>query len=246
MRLNRVLAAASVLAVASAASLRADQKDFQFRCTPGAVRACASIQVVTSLFGGGTNVTIRVRNLQGGPSWIGDNTGGSFIRRIGLVAPNVTGATGLSVNAVGGAGTIGSPAGLWLLQNPGGLGGLITMTAGPPNSTGGNGAIQGCNAPWGGTRSSYFQTCNTGWVELTFTTTNFWSANNAEVAILSTDYAVNGGGFECDTDNFPTPREQCVVATPEPITMILLGSGLASMGGFGLVRRRKGSDVISD
>lgn len=246
MRLNRVLAAASLFAVASAASLRADTKQFDFRCTPGAVRACSSIQVTTSLFAGGTSVTIRVRNLQGGPSWIGDNTGGSLIQRIGLVAPNITGAAGLAVSGISGAVSVGSPASSWILSNPGGLGGLITLTAGTNNTGTGNGGIQGCSAPFGGSRSSYFQTCNTGWVELTFTTTNFWSANNAEVAVLTTDFAVNDGGFECDSDNIPTPRPACVVATPEPVTMILLGSGLASMGGFGLVRRRKGTDVISD
>jgi len=246
MRLNRVVGAASVLAVTSAASLRADFKDFSNICTPGAVRACVSMQVFTTLNGsGGTNVTILVRNLQGGPSWLGDNSGGSLIRRIGLVAPNVTGATGLAVTGINGATTVGNPAANWVLSNPGGLGGLITLTAGTSPAGIAPGAIQGCSAPAGGSQSAYFQTCNGGWVQLTFTTTNAWSASTADVAVLTSNYAVGGVGVECDTDNLPAPRVGCVVATPEPVTMILLGSGLASMGGFGLVRRRKGTDVIN-
>ena len=244
MRRFRVLAAASLLAATSAGVLRADVKDFLNRCTPGAVRACASIQVTTTLNGsGGTNVTILVRNLQGG---IFDNTGGSVISRIGLVTPTITGASGLTVAAVSGAGTIGTPASRWVLRSPGGLGGLVELTAGISNN--GPGGVIGCSAPSGGFPVSYFQTCNGGWVALTFSTTNAWSANSADVAFLTTQYAVNNGSFECDTDNLPTPRPQCydVTATPEPVTMILLGSGLASMGGVGLIRRRKGSDVSTD
>jgi len=247
MKMTRVLAGASLLAVTSAGALRADFKDFSNRCTPGALRACASLQVFTTLNGsGGTDVTILVRNLQGGPSWLGDNSGGSVISRIGIVTPVITGASGLSVAGINGAGTIGTPGSQWLLRNPGGLGGLIELTAGI--TTHGPGGVVGCSAPWGGFPTSYFQTCNGGWVSLSFTTTNAWSANAAEVAFLSTSYAANNGGFECDTDNLATPRPACVIATatPEPVTMILLGSGLASMGGVGLVRRRKGTDVSSD
>jgi len=244
MRMNRVLAAASLFAVVAAASLRADQKDFFDRCTPGAIRACHSISVITNWNGSVTSVTILVRNLQGGPF---DNTGGSLIQRIGLVAPAGVGTlSGLAVNAVGGANVVGTPSSSWVLRSPGALGGIIELTAGTSNPGNGNGGIMGCGTPWGGTPSSYFQTCNSGWVELTFTTSNQWSANNAEIAVLTNDFAVNGAGFECDSDNIPTPRPQCIMATPEPVTMILLGSGLASMGGFGLVRRRKGTDVISD
>ena len=241
MRLTRVVAAASLFAVASAASLRADQKTWFGFCTPGAVRACSSVQVITNLIAGGTSVTIRVRNEQGG---FGDNSGGSLISKIGLVVPTVSGASGLSVNAVGGASSVGTAASNWSLHNPGNLGGQITLVAGI-GVNGGPGGIQGCSTPFGGARSSYFQTCGSGWVELTFTTTTSWSANQAEVAVLTTSFAVNGQGFECGT--VPTPNAgACVIATPEPVTMILLGSGLASMGGFGLVRRRKGTDIVND
>lgn len=228
---------------------RADVKAFSNRCSLGAVRACASLQVFTTLNGsGGTNVTILVRNLQGGTNAFGDNTGGSLISRIGIVTPTIAGAAGLSVASQSGGLTVGNPGSQWFLRNPGGLGGLIELTAGITN--GGSGGIAGCNAPLGGFTANYFQTCDGGWVALTFTTSNAWSANNAELAFLVTDFANVGPivGVECDTDTLNNPRPNCFDATvtPEPVTMILLGSGLASMGGMGLVRRRKGTDVSTD
>lgn len=247
MRLYRVLAGAMVLAVSSAGALRAAPtitRDFGIMCSPGAVRTCASMQVMTTLnLSGGTNVTILVRNLQGS-SWP-DNTGGSVLSRIGLSAPNIVGASGLTVTGLSGTNVTGNPGAQWFLRNPPGLGGPLEMAAGI--SRFGPGGITGCNAPAGGFPTSYFQTCNGGWVALTFTTTNAWSANDAEVAFLSGSFAVNGGGAECGSVADPSGgRSLCDNVAPEPVTMILLGSGLASMGGFGLVRRRKGTDVISD
>jgi len=240
MRTVRVLATLGVLTMAGAASLRADFKDFSNRCFPGAVRVCASLQVYTAINGsGGTNVVILVRNLQGW-NWGIDNTGGSILTRIGLTAPSITGASGLSVTGVG-AGVVGSPATPWALSTPGGLGGSIELTAV-------SGGIVGCNPPGiGGLPSSYFQTCGGGWVAFTFTTTNAWSANVAEVAWLTQRVSSPYGpqGYECGSVQ-GGGRDECTTVTPEPVTMLLLGSGLAGVGGMGLVRRRRGKDVASD
>lgn len=254
MRMMRVLAGLAVLSTAGAAALRADFRDFSNFCSPGAVRTCASIQVYTTSISGpgsGTSVVILVRNLQGWGYGV-DNTGGSVITRIGLVAPTIAGATGLTV-VNSGAGQTGNPGLAWNLRNPGGLGGAIELTAGvAPGSVAGG--IVGCNAPQGYYPSDYFQTCGGGWIAFAFTTTNDWSANDAQVAWLTQNFqSPIGGGVECDTNgglpenpNTHAGRAACVNVTPEPITMLLLGSGLAGVGGAGLVRRRRGKDIVSE
>jgi len=244
---GKLIALAAVGLAMAPASARADIKHFLNYCSPGAMRACASIVVETSLrAGGGTNVSIRVRNLQGW-GWYGDNTGGSSIRRVGLITPQIVGASGLSVSTIGTVGQQGSPNGYWFLDQPAGLGGLIQV-ASSTNYTG-EGGIRGCDNPTYSV-NNYYRTCgeNTGWVVFTFTTQNNWSASQAEVAWLSDGYqnyttepiteCGSDGGYGADG------RIPCSHVTPEPITMVLLGSGMAGLGGAGLIRRRrKNGDV---
>lgn len=243
MKAIRVLTGVAIMALTSVQVARADFKDFSNRCTPGAFRSCASLQVITTAnASGGTDVVIRVRNLAGS-GFAYHNAGGSLITRIGLITPDVTGAANLAVNAVGGASAVGSASAPWFLRSPGGLGGLIELTAtlAPGSFSGG---IAGCVPSYSGYQAVRFETCGANaWVEFTFTTSNSWSANQAEVAWLLQDVE-NPAGYaeECGSNPGSGHRSFCAV-TPEPVTMVLLGSGLAGMGGFGVLRRRKKNDV---
>src|SRR4051812_39933629 len=96
---QRLLLSLAAMSLALSATARADVKLFDHRCSPGAMRACASLMVTTQLnASGGTDVRIAVRNLQGSALGIGDNTNGSLISRIGLVTPAIAGfSSGLTV-----------------------------------------------------------------------------------------------------------------------------------------------------
>ena len=135
-------------------------------------------------------VEMMVRNEQGSIDF--DQTGGSFLSAIGLTAPFVGGIVSeLGVTTTGSVGRVGLPEIYW---NPAdnGLGGQIEF--GAASGPGKQGGIRGCDDALG-TTADFFITCNdpdnpdpelgghTGWVVFSFTTSEMWSADDAEIVL---------------------------------------------------------------
>jgi hypothetical protein len=213
-------------------------KTFEAYCTTGAVRTCASVRVYTlwDPTAKVTRVQMWLRNLQG--SIAEDNTGGAPITRLGVTTPKLTGASGLTISTTKGAEIIGNPQAFWTISNQM-IEGPVTFSTTVKTPEGG---VQGCAIYPPGVQN-YFRTCNdNSYVVFGFTTTNQWSAYNAEVAWIAQTTSIDQHFYACRTADPSTSAEYCEsvdpTATPEPVSVALLGSGLAGLAALTRKRRK--------
>jgi hypothetical protein len=85
-------------------------------------------------------------------------------------------------------------------------------------------------------------------VTFNFTTNGTaWDPSLSAISIRAKDLTQSTGNTtECWTDTSPGGRPAtCVTISPEPVTMTLLATGLAGMGGAGFFRRRRNQQQIS-
>jgi len=248
---RRSLLLTLVLAGAGTSAARGDSRTWSL-CTPGALRSCHSVSIGTvPIYTGavrtGTLVTITVANLQGSglPGTGNEPTGlyqvvftGPVLTPIPVTVAQQTaamtgaGASGvlnwqrLTVNAVAG-GTFAWVEVRGTGASPPLLGGCTpgptitgSMTAG---TCGAGAAAVFAFSIAGSLDASQFDNV---WV--------FAYGARGSAGCYSDPSAVPFFGQACDVLSDPLAME----AIPEPITVVLLGTGLLGLGGVGLRRRR--------
>lgn len=240
----KALGLVTVLATGLASSAWADGFKSYLVCGGSSFATCASVQINVV----GQNVTVRVWNLSGNSAaTYGTNTyAGSIFRGIGFY--NVSGAsvnTGAGL-AVSGPVYNGTTPGNWNIAN----GGINVFAVVFRTNNGGglkNGIASGCAAPGqlpSGT-NLYANPCTadlgnlSNYVTFSFKITGSWDPSTSDISLRYAN-GPNGINGECWTGTAPDGQvKNCITVTPEPVTMSLLATGLAGMGGAGLIRRRK-------
>lgn len=259
-RSKRLFRGSAVLGLALALSATPAEAQFdQFRswwvCGGNAFNTCAAIEVGTAFshfddYGNAIhNVTMNVWNLSGHF----DTHAGTVFTKVGFFnnlngidAAAIAGTLGMS-----GPARSGDDPNEWVLgdsNNAGGVNLELATSANDGSSSVNNSIASGCadngDLP-GGDNQLWMNPCAdlgsdptdlSGFLVLTFQIRGHWDLASSDLLIMGQN-GPDGLSTQCITG------ENCEVV-PEPITLVLLGTGMAGVAGANAIRRRRREDEV--
>ncbi|MEO8636490.1 MAG: PEP-CTERM sorting domain-containing protein [Gemmatimonadales bacterium] len=250
IKAGKLIALVGALALAAPSAAHADGFKSYKVCGGGNFATCAAISITVV----GSNVQVRVWNLSGNTAaTYGTNTpSGTVFNGIGFYNTGGSSAV-LGTLSMSGPARAGDTPQSWKLRNNGKLNFGVDFATLPKNgNVGDNSLSSGCAASGQiATSLNVFENPCSGdlsnsnnWVTFSFKITGTWDPTTSDVILRGLNTST-GVATECWTGNAPGNQpSNCTTVTPEPVSMTLLATGLAGMGGMGVFRRKKKNTAV--